>query len=56
MPYMSTKQQIKLEMVIKVISGTMSRDHAQGILNISQRTLERYLADYRNPVFMPRES
>jgi len=52
--YMSTKDQLKLEIVTKVLAGSMSRQQAQAILDVSQRTLERYLRDYRHdgPTFV----
>lgn len=44
---MNTKDQLKLDVLVKVVSGEMGRTTAQSILNISQRTLERYLSAYR---------
>jgi transposase len=51
---MGARAQLKLDLVVKVLAGQMDRKVAQGILNVSSRTLERYLAEYRTlgPGFM----
>lgn len=42
------KDQLKLEVVYKILSGQMQRLDGQVILGISERTLRRYLRDYSN--------
>jgi len=44
---LSKKQQLKLEIVVKVYTGFMSRPKALQILQCSERTLRRYLKDYK---------
>jgi transposase len=43
---MSAQEQLQLDIVVKVFSGSMTRGQGQQILNISERTLRRYLRDY----------
>lgn len=45
---MKTKDQLKLEIIYKIRSGHMSRFDGQTILQISERTLRRYLREYDN--------
>lgn len=45
--YLKTKDQLKLDLIYKVSSGQMGRKEAQELLEISQRTLERYLHQFR---------
>lgn len=42
------KDQLKLEVICKVSSGHMSRFDGQILLNVSERTLRRYLKEYAN--------
>lgn len=42
------KDQLKLEVVYKILSGQMQRFDGQVILAVSERTLRRYLRDYSN--------
>lgn len=42
------KDQLKLEVIYKVLSGHMPRLDGQVILGVSERTLRRYLRDYKN--------
>jgi transposase len=44
---LGVKEQLKLEFICKVVDGRMSPLEAQKLLNISERTLRRYLASYR---------
>jgi len=44
---MKAKDQLKLEVVNKVNSGLMDRFDGQTLLKVSERTLRRYLKDYR---------
>jgi transposase-like protein len=44
---LSKREQLKLEIVVKVYSGLMSRKNAIQILQCSERTLRRYLKDYK---------
>jgi transposase-like protein len=44
---LSKKQQLKLEIVVKVYTGLMTRQTAIQILQCSERTLRRYLKDYQ---------
>ena len=39
--------QLCLEMVSKVVQGQMRREQAEQLLNVSERTLRRYLSEYR---------
>lgn len=43
---MSAKEQLELDVVVKVSTGTISRKDGQKILNVTERTLRRYLRDY----------
>jgi len=43
---MSAAEQLRLDIVVKVSSGIIERKQAQKILNVSERTLRRYLRDY----------
>ena len=45
---MGKRDQMVLEVVCKVLSGKMRREEASKILDISGRTLRRYLSDYRD--------
>lgn len=45
---MGKRDQMVLEVVCKVVGGKMRRDEAIKLLSISERTLRRYLSDYRN--------
>lgn len=44
---MGAKKQLKLDVVGKVEAGKMSRRQAEQVLDVSQRTLERYMASFR---------
>ncbi len=44
---LSAKQQKKLEIIVKVVSGLMERQTAIQILGCSERTLRRYIKDYK---------
>lgn len=44
---LSKLEQRKLEVVVKVVTGLMSRPKACQILECSDRTLRRYLKDYQ---------
>ena len=44
---LSKREQLKLEIVVKVYTGMMSRQSAIQILQCSERTLRRYLKDYK---------
>jgi hypothetical protein len=44
---MKAKDQLKLEVIYKVNSGQMDRFDGQTLLKVSERTLRRYLKDYR---------
>lgn len=44
---MSSKEQIKLEIVSKVFTGQMRKTDATKVLNVSPRTMTRYLSGYR---------
>src|SRR5437879_1886087 len=41
-----TRDQLKLEVICKVYDGRMNRREAQRLLNISERTLRRYVKKY----------
>lgn len=43
---MSAREQLELDIVVKVSTGTISRKDGQKILNVTERTLRRYLRDY----------
>jgi transposase len=43
---MSAKEQLELDVIVKVSTATISRKDGQKILNVTERTLRRYLADY----------
>lgn len=47
MVILSKKEQLKLEIIVKVCTGVMSRLTAIQILQCSERTLRRYLKDYK---------
>lgn len=51
---MTAAEQLKLDVVMKVVAGTMGRKEAQAILSVSERTLERYVRAYqkRGPLFI----
>lgn len=44
---MSVQEQLELDVVVKISSGLISRKQGQKILNVSERTLRRYLRDYQ---------
>jgi transposase-like protein len=44
---LSKNQQLKLEVVVKVCTGIMSRQKAVQLLQCTERTLRRYIKDYR---------
>lgn len=43
-----TKDQLKLEVVVKIEAGKLTRNEGQLLLNVSERTLKRYIKDYRD--------
>ena len=43
---MSATEQLQLDIVVKISSGILGREQGQKILNVSERTLRRYLRDY----------
>jgi hypothetical protein len=43
---MDSQEQLTLDVVVKVSSGQIPRKQGQKVLNVSERTLRRYLADY----------
>jgi transposase len=45
---MSAQEQLKLDIVVKISSGLIGRREGQRILNVSERTLRRYLKDYQH--------
>ncbi len=45
---MSAREQMELDIIGKVLSGNLSRHQAQQVLNVSERTLRRYLKLYVN--------
>ena len=51
---MTSEEQLILDIIGKVFSGQFSRKTAQQVLNVSERTLERYLKGYREkgPLFV----
>jgi len=44
----SKREQLKLEIIVKVFTGLMSRQNAIHLLHCSERTLRRYLKDYKD--------
>ena len=46
MLYMSAQDQLKLDVIVKVVSGVFDREKACLILDVSQRTIRRYLKAY----------
>lgn len=44
---LKSKDQLRMDIVYRVASGQMSREGAQELLNVSERTLERYLRSFR---------
>jgi transposase len=42
------KDQLKMEVIFKVTKGQVARLDGQRILNVSERTLRRYLSRYEN--------
>lgn len=44
---MSAQEQLKLNIVVKISSGLIGRKEGQQILDVSERTLRRYLRDYQ---------
>jgi transposase len=51
---MNSEEQLTLDIILKISTGTMSRKTAQQVLNVSERTLRRYLKRYdrKGPVFV----
>lgn len=47
MVFMSKNDQMKLEIVVKIVTGLMSCSKAAQILQVSERTIRRYLKSYR---------
>ncbi len=43
---MTAQEQLTLDIIVKIQSGKMGRKEAQKVLNVSERTLRRYLSDY----------
>lgn len=52
--HMTSEEQLILDVIGKVFSGQINRKTAQQVLNVSERTLERYLKAYREkgPLFV----
>lgn len=52
--HMTSEEQLILDVISKVFSGQFNRKTAQQVLNVSDRTLERYLKGYREkgPLFV----
>jgi transposase len=44
---LSVRDQLKIDLIVKVESGVMDRETVQHALDVSQRTLRRYIRDYR---------
>jgi hypothetical protein len=51
---MTAQDQIVLDIIAKISTGTITRKQGQTILSVSERTLRRYLSDYqkRGPLFV----
>ena len=51
---MSAKDQLKMDIVLKVFSDVLDKDRACAVLDVSQRTLRRYLKEYaeQGPLFV----
>jgi hypothetical protein len=51
---MTAQDQIMLDIIAKISTGTIGRKEGQGILNISERTLRRHLSEYQKsgPLFV----
>src|SRR5581483_1470994 len=45
--FLSTKKQLRLDVLYKLESKKLTRKEAQTILNVSERTLRRYIKKYR---------
>ena len=43
---MTAQEQLKLDIIVKIIANEISRKQGQQILTVSERTLRRYLSDY----------
>lgn len=43
---MSAREQMELDIVAKIVAGTMSRKQGQQVLDVSERTLRRYIEGY----------
>ena len=43
---MTAQEQLTLDIIVKIQSGKMQKKEAQKILNVAERTLRRYIADY----------
>lgn len=43
---MSAREQMELDIIAKVVAGTMSRKQAEQVLDVSERTLRRYIDGY----------
>ena len=52
--YMSARDQLKLDVIGKVVSGVFDREKACLVLDVSQRTIRRYLKAYmeKGPLFV----
>lgn len=44
---MKASEQLKLDVITRVLTGQMERKDGQALLDVSSRTLERYLSEYR---------
>ncbi len=55
---MTAQDQIVLDIIVKVSTGTIGRKEGQGILNVSERTLRRHLAEYqkKGAIFVQHEN
>ena len=51
---LNSKEQLKLDVITKVIQGKLSRRSAQQILAVSERSLRRYIKDFQEngPLFV----
>jgi hypothetical protein len=45
--FLKRRDQLCLELVLKVVAGEMRPEQAEQLLGISERTLRRYLKEYR---------
>jgi transposase len=44
---MGAEEQLRLDVIVKVMAGQVTREQAEKILDVSERTVRRYLEDYR---------